>query len=160
MNRSHRTRATPAARLTPESLPLSATVCLPTARHAIAQFMTASSHSVGREQPLEAAHEMMRRHSIRDLPVLEGGKLAGILSQRDLDLAESIGGVYARTTTVDEAMSRETYSVRPETPVEEVAVDIADGRYGCAVVMDAGHVVGVLTTTDALRALATLPRRV
>jgi acetoin utilization protein AcuB len=46
--------------------------------------------------------------------------------------------------------------VRPDTPVDEVAREMADRRYGCAVVIEGGKVVGVFTTTDALRALSEL----
>jgi len=114
---------------------------------------------VGRDQPLETAHAIMRKHAIRHLPVLEGGKLAGLLSQRDLYFVESLGGIDTNTVTVDEAMSQETYSVRADAPVEEVALDMAEHKYGCAVVMDGARVVGVFTTTDALHALATIQGR-
>ena len=127
--------------------------------HAVSAFMTPSPHSIGREQPLETAHAMMRKHGIRHLPVLEGGKLAGMLSAHDLYFVEAEGGVDARAVKVEEAMSPDTYCVAPTTPVEEVAVDMAERKYGCAVVMDGTRVAGVLTTTDALRALAGLVRR-
>jgi acetoin utilization protein AcuB len=118
--------------------------------------MTPSPHSVGRGQPLDVAHAMMRKYGIRHLPVLDGGKLAGILSERDLYFVESVSGTDPRQVKVEEAMSQETYCVRPETPIEEVAMDMADHKYGCAVVMDDGKVAGVFTTTDALHALSKL----
>ncbi len=123
---------------------------------AVGRFMTPSPHSIGRDQSLETAHTMMRAYGIRHLPVLEAGKLAGILSQRDLYFVESIAPLDTRTVKVEEAMSQETYSVRPDTPVDEVAHEMIDRRYGCAVVIEGGKVVGVFTTTDALRALCEL----
>lgn len=118
--------------------------------------MTRSPHSIGRDQPLETAHAMMRRYGIRHLPVLECGRLAGIVSTRDLYLVESVPGVDARFTRVEEAMSQNTYCVRPDARVEEVAREMAEGKYGCAVVMVGDRVRGIFTTTDALRALAEL----
>jgi acetoin utilization protein AcuB len=127
--------------------------------HSVGAFMTPSAHSIGRDQSLEKAHAMMRKYGIRHLPVLEGGKLAGMLSQRDLYFVESLGGVDVQSVKVEEAMSPETYCVPPTTPVEEVAMEMAEHRYGCAVVMDGPRVAGVFTTTDALRALAELLRK-
>jgi acetoin utilization protein AcuB len=123
---------------------------------AVGRFMTTSPHSIGRDQSLETAHTMMRTHAIRHLPVLEAGKLAGIVSQRDLYFVESLAPIDPRTVKVEDAMSQETYSVRPDTPVDEVAREMADRRYGCAVVIENNKVVGVFTTTDALRALSEL----
>ena len=125
---------------------------------AVGSFMTPSAHSIGRDQSLATAHAMMEKYAIRHLPVLEGGKLAGILSQRDLYFVESVGGVDTRTVKVEEAMSPETYCVAPVTPVDEVANEMAERKYGCAVVMEGTRVAGVFTTTDALHALARLLR--
>jgi acetoin utilization protein AcuB len=85
--------------------------------------------------------------------VLEGGKLAGILSQRDALLVETLRDVDPATTAVEEAMTTDVYVVAPDTPLEEVAGAMADHKYGCAVVVDEDRVVGIFTTVDALRAL-------
>jgi acetoin utilization protein AcuB len=45
------------------------------------------------------------------------------------------------------------YTVQPETPLLDVAAAMADHKYGCAVVTEGHHVVGIFTTVDALRAL-------
>lgn len=115
--------------------------------------MTPAPHSVGRDQPLSLAHERMRSCGVRHLPVLEGGKLAGILSQRDALLVETLRDVDPATTAVEEAMTTDVYVVAPDTPLEEVAGAMADHKYGCALVVDEDRVVGIFTTVDALRAL-------
>jgi len=94
----------------------------------IKQFMTASPHSIGQDQPLSVAHEMMRTHAIRHLPVLHVG----------------------------EAMSTETYAVEPRTTMLEVAAEMADHRYGAAVVIDKERLVGIFTTVDGMRLLSTV----
>jgi CBS domain-containing protein len=55
-------------------------------------------------------------------------------------------------------MSRDPYTTTPSAPLEEVARDMADRKYGSAVVVDHGKVVGLFTTVDALRALVVLLR--
>jgi acetoin utilization protein AcuB len=126
----------------------------PFLQHTVGDFMTASPHSIGRDQPLSVAHERMRALGVRHLPVLEHGKLAGILSQRDALLVETLRDVDPATTPVEEAMSTDVYVVGPDTPLKDVAESMMEHRYGCAVVMDAHRVVGIFTTIDALRALA------
>ena len=85
----------------------------------IQKFMTATPHSIGIEQPLSRAHAMMREHGIRHLPVLHGGKLQGILTERDLQLVESLVGVDPTKEKVEDAMSTVVYSVSPDAPLDE-----------------------------------------
>jgi acetoin utilization protein AcuB len=127
--------------------------------HAVSQYMTASPHSIGRDQTLETAHAMMRANGIRHLPVLDGGKLAGVVSLRDLYFVESLAGADPRIVCVEEAMSPDTYAVSPDMAVEQVAADMAAHGYGCAVVIARDEVTGIFTTTDALRAISRLLSR-
>jgi acetoin utilization protein AcuB len=120
----------------------------------IDRFMTKAPHTIGSDQTLTTAHRMMRRFRIRHLPVLTQGNLVGILSQRDLHFIETLSGVDPDQVMVDEAMSDEIFTITPKTAVETAATEMADHKFGCAVVMDGGHVVGVFTTVDALRALS------
>jgi len=120
------------------------------------KFMTTNPHTIGQEQTLAMAHRMMREHRVRHLPVLEGGKLVGVISQRDLHLIETLQDVDPATTTVEEAMTMDVYVTAPNTPLEEVARIMAEHKYGSAVVVDRGKIVGMFTTIDALHALTCL----
>lgn len=120
----------------------------------VEQFMTHSPHTIGQEQTLKVAHQIMRQHHIRHLPVLHGGKLAGVLSQRDLMFVESLRDVDPEQVTVSEAMTTDTYAIDPRSSLRKVAAEMADHRYGSAVVVDRDHVVGILTTVDGMRALS------
>lgn len=122
----------------------------------IRKFMTVDPHTIGQEQSLAVAHRMMQENRVRHLPVLEGGKLVGVVSQRDLHLIETLRDVDPATTTVEEAMTMDVYVTAPNTLLEEAARVMAEHKYGSAVVVDRGKVVGVFTTVDALSALAHL----
>ena len=122
---------------------------------AIKQWMTAAPHSIGKDQPLAVAHRMMREHGLRHLPVLEHGKLVGMLSERDLFYLEAIPGVDPEQEKVEQGMSQDVYCVPPEARVREVVGEMIKHRYGSAVVVDHSKVVGVFTTTNALELLAT-----
>lgn len=121
----------------------------------VQDYMTVSPHSIGVNLSLADAQNMMRAYRIRHLPVLDGGKLVGLVSERDIQLVESMGqGVEPDDVTIEEAMSQAPYTVTPTTPLEVAARHMAKHKLGSAVVIDGNRVVGLLTTTDGMRALA------
>lgn len=123
----------------------------------ISTFMTKSPHTVGKSQTLAHTHEVMRQHHIRHLPVLEGGKLVGLVTERDLRLIESLKDVNPANVSVEEAMSQDVYAVTPDAPLADVAREMAEHKYGSAIVMEGGtKVVGIFTTVDAMRALSSM----
>jgi acetoin utilization protein AcuB len=122
----------------------------------IEQYMTPSPHSIGAEQTLARAKTVMHEHDIRHLPVLHGGRLVGMVTDRDVSLVETLEDVDPRLVTVSDAMSTSVYSVPPETPLEQVVKEMAGRKYGSAVVMRGHHVAGIFTTVDACRVLASL----
>jgi acetoin utilization protein AcuB len=119
----------------------------------VAEFMTPSPHTIGDDQSLAHAHEMMRGHKIRHLPVLHGGKLVGVLSLGDLHLIETLGDTDLEHIQVEDAMTPDPYVVPPDADLRDVASTMASHKYGTAIVARGSTVVGIFTTTDALRAL-------
>lgn len=124
----------------------------------VSKYMTPAPHTIGRDQSLTSAHHMMREHRIRHLPVLSGGRVVGLLSERDLALIETLHSVDPDLTIAEEAMTQAPYTVTPDTPLDEVVATMAGQRYGSALVMEHERIVGVFTTTDALEALVELLR--
>ena len=120
----------------------------------VRMYMTAQPHSIGANQTMDTAHALMRRHHFRHLPVLTGGRLVGILSDRDLNLMEALADTDPKNVRVDDAMTTVTYAVSPETPLQEVVSNMAQHKYGCAVVMEKDKLMGIFTTVDACRAFA------
>lgn len=122
----------------------------------VSKFMTTSPHTIGAEQTMSRAHKLMREHRIRHLPVLRGGALVGILSDRDLHLIETLRDVDPEKVLVEDAMTQTPFFVSPETALDSVVAEMAEHKYGCVVVMQNHHVVGIFTTVDACRALGDL----
>ncbi len=125
----------------------------------IQHYMTAHPHLIGRAHTLSEAHQMMREHKVRCLPVTDGDELVGVVSLHDLHLIETLDGVDPDVVTVEEAMTREPFTVGPLCAVEDVAHQMAERGYGSALVVDRGRVIGVFSRTDALRALVTISAR-
>jgi CBS domain-containing protein len=87
----------------------------------VMKFMTVMPHSIGSDQTIETAHKMMSENEIRHLPVMKGGQISGVISDRDLKLAMSIRGVESSKTTVDEIASSEVFLVNPESKLDDVS---------------------------------------
>jgi acetoin utilization protein AcuB len=128
-------------------------------RYAIRRHMSVSVHTVTSRHTLAEAHQVMRERGVRHLPVIDEGRLVGVVSQRDLYLLETLKGVDAARELVEEAMTSEPFVVGPDTPLDEVAEQMAQRRHGSAVVLEKDQVIGIFTTTDALRALVAVLRK-
>lgn len=126
--------------------------------HLVKDFMSLDPHTIGADQPMAVAHRIMRTDRIRHLPVLSGGRVVGVVSDRDLHLIETLDDVDPAQVTVEEAMTPNPYCTGPETPLEEVVTAMADHKYGCAIILRDNKVAGVFTTVDACRACAELLR--
>lgn len=118
--------------------------------------MTVMPHTIGADQTLEKAISMMREYQVRHLPVLKAGKLVGILSDRDIKLVESFKDVDVREVKVDEAFSPDPYTTKPDAKLNDVCQEMANHKYGCALVLDNGKLVGIFTWVDALNAMVEL----
>lgn len=126
--------------------------------HTIHHFMTPSPETIAADLTLTQARERMYQLEARHLPVIDNGELVGILSDRDIALAETLSGDLDRLS-VRQAMTTQPFSCGPEAHLHAVAAEMAAHKYGTAIVVDRehpGHVIGLFTTTDALRALAQL----
>jgi acetoin utilization protein AcuB len=122
----------------------------------IQKYMTTQPHTIGSDQSIAKAASFMTEFGIRHLPVLRGGRLLGVLSDRDIKLIESFRDVDATKTNVEEAMTEQPYTVDPDVALDEVVRTMAEKKFGSAVVMQNHKVVGIFTTVDACRALAEL----
>lgn len=118
----------------------------------IEKYMTPMPHTIGADIPIKKALEVMREHRIRHLPVQDGGKLVGILSDRDIKLAASFEG--GGEFRVDDVMSPDPYVVTPEAALDEVVLNMAEHKYGSVLIQQTnGKLVGIFTDNDGLRVL-------
>ena len=126
------------------------------AMHPIRDYMSPTVHTVDLEASLPEARQLMKEHGIRHLPVLDGSRLVGVVSQRDVVALETSPFIDTSVISVHDAMAEVPYAVSPETPLREVVQVMADNKYGSAVVMEEGRVCGIFTTVDAMSVLAEL----
>ena len=127
----------------------------------IEKVMTPMPHTIGLKIKLSRAIEMMKENRFRHLPVQDEGRLVGVLTDRDIKLASSFvhDGGDAEKLTVEDVMTPDPYTTTPEAPLDQVASEMAEHKYGCAIVQQKnGKVVGIFTAVDALQVLATVLR--
>lgn len=129
----------------------------------VRSFMTQPVVTVDRNAPCDEADAAMERHGIRHLPVLDEGRLVGIVGRHDLmrsALAFALGyGERGRakllhTLTVKEVMRERMVTIGPGQPAAEAARLLLDHRIGCLPVLEDGELVGIVTSSDLLRLLA------
>lgn len=116
--------------------------------------------SVSPETPIHDALAMFKKEHIRRAPVIQDGKMVGIVTETDLLNASpspvSTLSVWEMNyllskVTVSQVMSRQVISVAKDTPIEEAARILADNKLGGLPVLDGGNVVGIITETDLFK---------
>lgn len=121
---------------------------------AVSHYMTVKPVTIERTATLAEAHQLMRERGIRHLPVVTGGKLVGVVSQRDLYLLETIAELDLDGISVEEAMTERPFIVTGDTGLDEVLQIMTEQKYGSCVVVGRDGIEGIFTTTDACRVLA------
>jgi CBS domain-containing protein len=111
-------------------------------------IMTIGIVTIDLREPATAARADMRRHRIRHLVVVEGGRVAGIISERDLG---GVNGVEARhDRPVQELMTVDVVSATPSTTVRQAANLMRGHTIGCLLIVQDEELIGLVTTTDLL----------
>jgi len=122
----------------------------------IQKYMTTQPHTIGGDQSIATAERYMREHGIRHLPVLEAGKLVGLLSDRDIKLVETLADVDPKKVTVAEVARDDVYSVPPDNLLDDTVDNMAERKIGSALIVQNNKLVGIFTEIDALIALSDL----
>ena len=118
----------------------------------IAHWMTRSPLTVLPHEKLARAMALMESGHCRRLPVMENGKMIGILTERDI--RSHLG--YLDSTQVDAAMTADPVSITPQTSVEDAARLMLEHKIGGLPIMESGELVGIISTTDILRAFLSI----
>lgn len=127
----------------------------------IEEIMHRQVHTVGPETTLKQALQLLQEHRIRHLPVMEGERLLGIVTDRDLrEAGPSILGNPPQDDTlhqpVSSIMKKEVITAHPLDFIEDAARLMYEHRIGCLPVLQEGRLVGIVTQTDVLHTLIEL----
>lgn len=124
----------------------------------VREMMRSPVTTIQAESRLQEASQLFRSLGFRHLPVLDGARLAGVLTDRDLRWATS--SLCPEPRTLDDpvrlAMSGPPITVDPISPVEDAARIMRAHKIGCLPVLDGPDLVGILTGMDILDTLILL----
>lgn len=102
--------------------------------------------------------KLMKTNGVRHIPILENGKLAGIVSQRDLKVVYAVSR--KESFTAKDLMVEDPFVVPNDMCLDEVAMQMSERKIGSAIVEDSeGEIYGIFTSTDALNALIEVLRQ-
>ena len=131
----------------------------------VAQWMTQAPQSVSSKTPVMEAMQLLRKGGYRRLPVVDGSRLVGIVTDRDLKNATPSSAntlsVYELNyllskLVVREVMTKPVVTVSPHDPVEQASLLMEEHKISGLPVVDGGKLTGILTITDLLRAFVAM----
>ena len=126
-------------------------------------LMTIIPNTVTPQSTLRQVIEVMKTQSCRQLPVLENGKLVGIITDRDVRLVMNspliLHGRWQDeeildNITAENCMTPDPVVVSPDTPAYQAAAMLSSYKFGALPVVDNGTLVGIITVTDLLNHFA------
>ena len=114
--------------------------------------MTKTPMTVSPAETLAIAQEKMQAGGFRQMPVVDDGRLVGIITDRDIRKH----GRHMIVAKVQAAMTENLITAAPSTPLEEAARLLLHHKIGALPVVDREHLVGILSTSDILQAFIDL----
>jgi len=128
----------------------------------VRDYMTPGPQTLDIRNTLLDAVLMLRRLELRHIPILEDGRLVGILTDRDvgrvapsmlMGLSPQDYNRVFEDTPISKVMTRNLYSTTPEAPLAEAVNLLYNYKLGCLPVLEGDRLVGIITVSDMLRAL-------
>jgi acetoin utilization protein AcuB len=120
----------------------------------VSQIMSQKVVTIPPDQRVGQALKLMQKHQIRHLPVVEGKRMLGWITSRDL--REVLLASMLEEIKVGDVMVQAPITVSPETKVEEAARLIHENRIGGMPVMEGDKLVGVITLLDLISAFISM----
>jgi len=126
----------------------------------VREIMMGSAVTLKPEDTLDLANNIISLGRIRHIPVVEDGRLVGLLSERDLmeAAATTIFGLKQKTKSallksvlIKDVMKKKVVTVKPDTPIKDAVHLMKEKTISYVPVMSKRALVGLVTTTDILR---------
>jgi acetoin utilization protein AcuB len=121
---------------------------------AVREYMSRLPEEIDRRESLATALRRMQEHDVRHIPVMDGAELFGVLSRQDVLDACLRHGPRAECLAVGAVCTVAPLTVSPVDTIAAVAAQMVERGVTSALVTDGDMLVGIFTSTDALRVLA------
>jgi acetoin utilization protein AcuB len=123
----------------------------------LVEIMTRDVKTAAPGESADEAYGRMRLHRIRHLVVMDGKRVVGIISERDL--GGSRGAPLRTGRTVEELMLRDVVTATPQATTRQAANMLRGRTIGCLPVMEGSKLVGIVTVTDLLELVGAVARK-
>lgn len=126
----------------------------------VSELMSKDVKTIERNDELSIADDIMKMERIRHLPVVEGGRLVGMLTQRDLlhaalstamGFGQKASDEFLKTVPAKEVMTDEVITIAPSEDVKKAAQLMLERKIGCLPVVEGGKLVGLVTESDFVK---------
>ncbi|NLA05721.1 MAG: CBS domain-containing protein [Firmicutes bacterium] len=127
----------------------------------VRDYMTPGAVTVSPEDHLGEALRLLKEHSIRRLPVISKGKIAGLVTEQDLMKASPSAATSLSVWEINylfpkikikDIMTKKIFTVSPDTILEEAALIMQEKQISTLPVLDGGKLVGIITESDIFKA--------
>jgi CBS domain-containing protein len=131
----------------------------------VREIMMGSPVTLKPDDTLDLANNVISLGRIRHIPVVEEGRLVGIISEHDLlgtassrvfGLKQKTKSALLKSVRIKDVMKKRVVTVEPDTTIKDAAHVMANKKIGCVPVVSAGALVGLVTTTNILRYVESL----
>src|ERR1700756_1056224 len=106
--------------------------------------------SIGPNATVIDAIQLMDEKNVGALPVVENGKLVGVVSERDYTRKIILKGRSSKDTLVSDIMTKQVLTVNPSTSITECMRTLTDRRVRHLPVLDGSNLVGILSIGDVV----------
>jgi CBS domain-containing protein len=126
----------------------------------VRDVMALNPATLDRNETLDLAEAIMNLGRIRHMPVVDDGRVVGILSQRDLfrsalitalGFGRKVTSSLIKTIKIKEIMTEKVFTISPDASIKDAARQMMDKKIGCLPVVEGDRLVGLVTETDMLR---------
>jgi len=122
-------------------------------------FTTENPITVTEDTAIDELMMLMEGAGVRHLPVVGGGKVVGIISDRDIRLFAGLSDAEKYQVNAGDIMSPNPLTLSCTTSLEEVALIMSEKKVGSVIVVEDDQLYGIFTATDALNALVEVIRK-
>jgi len=129
----------------------------------VREIMETKLVTISASERLSMVEDIMTLGRVRHMPVVQGGRLVGVVSERDLlraslsELSEHRDAerrMFLHVVEISRVMSTPPIVIGPDATIREAALLMADRKIGCLPVVENDELIGLVTETDVLRWVA------
>jgi CBS domain-containing protein len=129
----------------------------------VREIMETKLVTISASERLSMVEDIMTLGRVRHMPVVQGGRLVGVVSERDLLRAslsvlsehrDAERRMFLHVVEISRVMSSPPIVIGPDATIREAALLMADRKIGCLPVVEGDELIGLVTETDVLRWVA------